>query len=201
MKTTLLATAMFVGSLGFAAPAFCQDAGAFTGPWVAATAGYDNFDAGTEEDSEAEDGAVYGLAFGYDFNLGGLVVGVEGEVTESSVSATGTDILEEGDELTLSVGRDLYAGLRVGFPVSDKVMLFAKGGYSNQRISATYTLDDETVSESDTVNGFRLGAGVELDLGQPFARLEYRYSDYGSFSDTELETSRHQVTLTAGLRF
>ena len=116
-------------------------------------------------------------------------------------SATGTDILEEGDELTLSVGRDLYAGLRVGFPVSDKVMLFAKGGYSNQRISATYTLDDETVSESDTVNGFRLGAGVELDLGQPFARLEYRYSDYGSFSDTELETSRHQVMLTAGLRF
>ena len=81
------------------------------------------------------------------------------------------------------------------------MMVFAKGGYTNQRFKAAYTLDGETVLESDNSDGFRVGAGVELDFGQPFARLEYRYSDYGSFSEAEFETSRHQIMLATGVRF
>lgn len=200
-KTAFVAAMMAASIFVVVTPAYAQDDTAFEGPWVGATVGYDTFSTGDEDDDSSEDGFTYGVALGYDFNLGGVVVGVEGELTESGVSATAADILEDGDVLTLSAGRDIYAGVRVGVPVNDSILLYAKGGYTNQRFTATYTLDDEVATESENVDGWRLGAGVELDLGQPFARIEYRYSDYGSFSDAEFETSRHQVMLTAGLRF
>ncbi|WFL76133.1 outer membrane beta-barrel protein [Altererythrobacter arenosus] len=199
MKSNLLATTLVVALMSVATPAMAQDDNAFDGAWVGATGGYDGFDAGA--DTDAEDGFVYGIALGYDFDLGGVLVGAEIEATDSSVKATAADILEDGDELSLSVGRDLYAGVRIGVPLSDTVLAYAKAGYTNQRFSASYTFDDETMSVSENMDGYRLGAGVELDLGAPFGRIEYRYSGYGRFSDADLETSRHQLMLTAGMRF
>lgn len=201
MHKTMLAAALVAAST--AAPAFAQDDRPFHGPWVGASVGYDNFSAGEDgtDDDGSEDGVAYGVAFGYDYNFGGVVVGAEAEIGDSSVAATATDFLVAGDEFRLAAGRDLYAGLRIGVPVSDKVLIYGKGGYTNQRFKATYTDATGTESFADNVDGFRLGAGVELDLGQPFARLEYRYSDYGSFSDSDIETSRHQLMLTAGIRF
>lgn len=203
MNYSALAAAVVAASLTvLVTPAYAQDQEPFAGPWVGATAGYDTFTAGDDDDGDnSEDGAAYGVALGYDANLNGLVLGIEAGLADSSVSASATDLLEDGDELTLAAGRDIYAGLRVGLPISEALMVFAKGGYTNQRFSATYTLDDDTETSSENLDGFRLGGGVEFDLGQPFARIEYQYSDYGSFTDAELETNRHQVMLTAGLRF
>ncbi|WP_340586272.1 porin family protein [Erythrobacter alti] len=202
MNMTALASAIFAASiLVIVTPAYAQDDQPFNGPWVGATAGYDTFSSGGDEDDSSEDGIAYGIALGYDVNLGNVVVGVEAELSDSSVSASAADVLETGDLLTLSAGRDIYAGVRVGVPVTESLMVYAKGGYSNQRFTATYSMDDLVEAESGNTDGWRVGGGIEYDLGQPFARLEYRYSDYGSFSDTDFETSRHQVMLTAGLRF
>ncbi|MBX7501581.1 outer membrane beta-barrel protein [Qipengyuania sp. YG27] len=203
MKKLITMAAIVVVST-VASPAFAQDSKPFHGPWVGATAGYDVFDAGDgegEDEGGSEDGFAYGVALGYDYNLGNFVLGVEGEIGDSSVSASDTDVFEDGDELILKAGRDLYAGIRLGVPVNDTLMIYAKGGYTNQRFNLAYTLDDETESDGDNIGGFRLGAGAEFAFGQGFGRLEYRYSDYGSFSDTDLETSRHQIMLTAGMRF
>ncbi|WP_338243368.1 outer membrane protein [Aurantiacibacter hainanensis] len=200
MKKLLLSAAVVAVSTA-ATPAFAQENLPFTGPWVGATAGYDKFTTGDEDDDGSEDGIAYGIALGYDVNLGGVLIGAEAELTDNGVSATAFDVLEDDDELTLSAGRDIFAGVRVGVPLNDVAMLFAKGGYTNQRFSATYSLDDESETLSENLDGFRLGGGVEFDLGQPFARIEYRYSDYGSFSEADLETKRHQVMLTAGVRF
>lgn len=200
MKKIIIGSALLAA---FATPAQAQDAAAFSGPWVGANVGYDSIGAEADEAEEdgSEDGVAFGVALGYDFNLNGVVLGIEGEIGESTVNASGTDVLEDGDLLELSAGRDIYAGLRIGVPVSDNVMVYAKGGYTNLRFDAAYTLDDETVEDGSNSDGWRAGAGVEFAFGQPFARVEYRYSDYGSFDDAELETSRHQVMLTAGLRF
>lgn len=184
-----------------ATPAFAQADKAFDGPWIGATAGYDNFSGDAEAESSTEDGIVYGVALGYDVNLNGFVLGVEAELTGSSIEASAVDLIEDGDTFTLDAGRDLYAGVRVGRMIGEKAMIYAKGGYTNQRFSTTYTLDDEIEEASGNSDGWRLGAGVEFDFGMPFARIEYRYSEYGTFSDTELETSRHQAMVTAGLRF
>ncbi|MXO49692.1 outer membrane beta-barrel protein [Erythrobacter gaetbuli] len=202
MKQIITIAAILVVSSA-ASPAFAQDSKPFHGPWVAANIGYDVFDAdgSDEEDGSSEDGIAYGVSLGYDYNFGNFVVGVEGEIGDSSVSASETDVLEAGDELALKAGRDLYAGIRLGVPVSDTLLIYAKGGYTNQRFNLEYTLGGETESEGDNIDGYRLGAGAEVALGKAFGRLEYRYSDYGAFSDTDLETNRHQVMLTAGLRF
>ena len=200
MKKTLLAAAC-IAAFTATAPAAAQDERPFNGPWIGANIGYDSFTSGDDGDDTSEDGIAYGIALGYDINLGRVVLGIEGEIGDSSVRASVSDALEDGDVLKISSGRDIYAGIRLGVPVSDKMVVFAKGGYTNQRFKAAYTLDGETVLESDNSDGFRVGAGVELDFGQPFARLEYRYSDYGSFSEAEFETSRHQIMLATGVRF
>ncbi|MXO61259.1 outer membrane beta-barrel protein [Altererythrobacter salegens] len=199
-KTALAASIVAAFTFSGAAPAYAQDDKAFTGPWAGAVVGYDTFTSGDDTD-DSEDGVTYGIALGYDVNLGGVVLGVEGELADSSVSASATDVLQDDDMLTLSAGRDLYAGIRVGVPVSETMLLFAKAGYSNQRFAATYELDDEVESMGENLDGYRIGGGLEFDFGQPFARIEYRYSDYGAFSATDIETSRHQVMVTAGLRF
>lgn len=198
-KIWLIAATFAASTIG--APACAQDDQPFQGPWVGASVGYDHFSAGGGEDNSSSDGIAYGIAVGYDFKLDKIVLGIEAELTDSSVKASATDVLEVGDAIGLAAGRDIYAGLRLGMMVSDNAMIFAKGGYTNQRFSSTYTLDNETEKASGNTDGWRLGAGVEFDLGKPFARIEYRYSTYGTFSDTELETSRHQAMVTAGLRF
>lgn len=200
MRKTLLAAAFVAASIA-ATPALAQDDQRFNGPWVGVTTGYDTFTNGENEEDSSEDGIVYGIALGYDFNLNGFVLGAEAELTDSSVSSSALDVLEEGDELALSSGRDIYVGIRVGLPVSETIMIYAKGGYTSQRFNASYILDGDSESVNENIDGFRVGGGLELDLGQPFARIEYRYSDYGSLSDTDVETSRHQAVVTAGLRF
>ena len=116
MKKILLAAAILAASTA-ATPAFCKDGEAFTGPWVGATLGYDKFTAGDNDDDDgADDGVTYGVALGYDANFGGVVLGVEAELADSSIRASSANILEEGDSLTVSARRDLYAGVRVGVP-------------------------------------------------------------------------------------
>lgn len=200
-KTALVAAIVAASIFVIVTPAHAKDNPRFDGPWVGATAGYDGFTAGEGDGDDTQDDIAYGIALGYDLNLGGVVIGAEAELTDSAVSATSSDLFEAEDRLTISAGRDIYAGARIGVPVSDTMLLFAKAGYTNQRFNAVYTLDGSSETFAENVDGFRLGGGGELSFGQPFARIEYRYSEYGTFSDTDLETSRHQVMLSAGLRF
>jgi opacity protein-like surface antigen len=137
---------------------------------------------------------------GYDVDLGNAVLGIEGEISDSSVRAAASDILDDGDELNISTGRDIYVGIRPGVPVSEKMMIFAKGGYTNQRFNAAYTRYRETVSESDNSDGFRLGAGVEFDFGQPFARLEYRFPQTPKRAPNQIFNSAVAVPFLDGRR-
>jgi outer membrane immunogenic protein len=200
MKRFWIIAATFAAST-LSAPLCAQDDKPFEGPWAGASVGYDRFSSGGDADDSSSDGIAYGIALGYDFKVDNVVLGLEAEFTDSSVKASASDVIEDGDTFGLNAGRDIYAGVRVGMMIGDRTLVFAKGGYTNQRFTSTYTLDDEVERASGNTDGWRLGAGVEFDLGKPFARIEYRYSDYGAFSDAEFETSRHQAMLTAGLRF
>jgi outer membrane immunogenic protein len=89
-------------------------------------------------------------------------------------------------------GRDLYAGGRVSFAVSPTANLYVKGGYTNARFKA----DDGVDSVSENFDGYRLGAGGQLNVsGKAYVGAEYRYSNY------EDGLSRNQVALTVGTRF
>ncbi|MFC3441925.1 outer membrane protein [Sphingobium rhizovicinum] len=187
------------------APAQAQEAGAFGGFKLGVVAGYDKATLEYADLDTNEDGVLYGVSAGYDMDLGSAVIGLELEASDSATKWRVTDA-DFGDSIALALGRDLYVGARIGIPVTSNLLIYAKGGYTNARAKLSYD-DGEglVISDSDTLDGWRLGGGVELTNANHFARVEYRYSDYGNYKDggvdTGLSLSRQQVSVTGGFRF
>ena len=155
MKKLILAGA---AALAFAStPAFAAD---FTGPRIGANVGY--------ADEGSEDAITFAVNAGYDFRLGqGAIAGVTVELGDS-------------DE----TGRDLYAGARIGGIVSDRVMLYAHGGYTNLNAGGF------------NFEGIRGGVGAEFAVSERvYLNTEYRYSDYDSGLDF------HGAVVGVGFRF
>ena len=224
MRKYILA-ALLLGSA--AAPAFAQDATPFTGLRVEGLAGYgqlgtgEDSDEGVDNDDQADEtieGAVFGVGVGYDFNLGTLVAGVEGEFSES----TGK---QESDETInginfnsrVETGRDLYVGGRLGFLATPSTLIYGKAGYTNTSIEARASGGGDSFELDSNVDGWRLGAGIEQLLGpNAYGKVEYRYSNYnnldfsddfdlGNFKsqdfDTDIDLDRHQLVVGLGFRF
>lgn len=195
-KITIVA-ALLAGAM--ATPAMAQDTIAPGSFHITGILGYDAPDGDVDDAS----GVVYGVAAGYDFNLGrNIVAGPEVELTSSSTDECATGINRAGDQLCLEAGRDIYAGARVGvrFGNEGRHIAYVGGGYTNAQVRLTYDANlagntgDFNVSED--LDGFRLKGGVELGLGRNvYARAEYRYSNY------EGDLNRHQVVGGIGLRF
>lgn len=187
-------------------PALAQDASPFSGPYVGGVLGFDSVEMESESIKGDDNGTLYGGVIGYDMNLGGVVVGAEAEYTESSAKEYTPSVLVDGDISKLSAGRDLYAGVRLGYEFVPGAMVYAKGGYTNAKAKLRYDDNAGSVTSfSDKLDGYRVGGGLEASADSLFLRLEYRYSDYGSFSSDGLlpgvDTSRHQGVIMAGVRF
>jgi len=190
--------ALMLSVLG-AAPAFAQDESdtAFAGPSVTLIGGIE----AAQWFGDAQAAAVYGGQLGYDWQSGGLVLGIEGEVSGgTSRNCTTIHYVAGGaDRSCVEPGRDLYVGGRVGKVLGDTTLLYAKAGYSN--VHQAFELRDQGTgslrsSASDTIGGYRVGIGIEKQLGQIFLlKTEYRYSNY------EGDYSRHQAVVGLGLRF
>lgn len=199
MITAALATTLF------AVPAHAQDSSGLAGFKLGAVAGYDSVKLELDGESGSKGGFAYGLTASYDVDLGGAILGIETEISDSTAEESISDVLVAGDQASLVTGRDLYVGARIGFAASDNVLLFAKGGYTNARVKLKYNDGTISFTEGDNLDGYRLGGGAEYVSGPIFGRLEYRYSDYGEYSyagvATGLKASRHQVVFAGGYRF
>lgn len=223
MRNHLLAIVLTGAS---ASPALAQAAepSPFTGVRIEALAGYDMLRSGDEDNQEAEesgggdsiDGVTYGIGLGYDFDLGGVVAGIEGEISDSTGKQEDRDSIDGIDVAAgLSVGRDLYLGGRIGFKAGPTTLIYAKGGYTNTSVKSFLEIDGERFDTDAKVGGFRLGAGVEQLFGpSAYGKLEYRYSNYSKLelgddfeggADEDLQgdvdLDRHQVIVAFGFRF
>ncbi len=194
-----------------AAPALAQDPDApFTGPRLEVFGGYDNVQAGNDNSDDAAEGFTYGVGIGYDFQMGGAVLGVEAELADSTGKLTGSNIDIAGDSLRLQSDRDIYVGGRLGVAVGPTTLLYAKGGYTNFRVQTRY--DDTTGTIFDrgvTLDGWRAGVGLEQKFSllgpSGFIKAEYRYSNYNNIDldnlDADVDVDRHQVVAGIGIRF
>ena len=183
--------ALLAGTI--AVPAMAQEAAPFTGPRLEGIVGYES--AGTE-DVDDSDGVVYGAGLGYDFQLGNMVAGIEGEYSDSTVDECVDGVVIAGDELCAQGGRDLYVGGRIGSVVGSNTLLYAKAGYTNARLETEYDDGVNEVETGDNLDGVRLGAGVEHAIGpNSFVKAEYRYSNY------EQGFEKHQGVVGFGFRF
>jgi len=203
MRKFALSAAAGTIALGLAAPAFAQDApvdaAPFTGPRVEAIAGYDHIGG-----DNGFDGVVYGGQLGYDAQVGGVILGVEGEVSSTTAKSDDNNVFANNDRFRIKGGRDLYAGARLGYAISPVAMIYAKAGYTNQRINSRYTLGTVTIRDHDDAEGYRLGAGIEYKMsGNAYVKGEYRYSNYTNIDrgDIDIDLDRHQVLAGVGVRF
>lgn len=193
MRKYLIA-ALMAGS--FAAPALAQDAAPFAGLKVEGLAGYESADV----EGSNSDGIAYGFGVGYDVQAGTTVFGIEAEAMDSTVDECIGGVNFPGDQLCAESGRDLYVGGRAGMVVGANTLLYAKAGYTNNRLRVDYedgtagTVADFSLRES--LDGVRVGGGVEFALGtNAFAKAEYRYSNY------EQGYEKHQGLVGFGVRF
>ena len=149
-------------------------------------------------DGFKDNGVVYGVGLGYDFNVGqNAFVGVDLSLDDSTMKECETSAILANDELCLRAGRDLAAGLRAGVNVGTGGKVYGLAGYTNARFKASYTTPAGVrTSEGENLDGFRLGAGYQHALsGNTYGKVEYRYSNY------ENDVSRHQVLFGFGMNF
>ena len=207
---TLLASATL-----FAAPAVAAD---FAGPRAEIRLGFDKttidlgYDDGfdTASGSGHDSGFGLGAELGFDAALGsrvrgGVYAGVEGSTTKECSELFGED------EACLRLGRNFTAGARLGVVASPRIMVYAKGGYSNGQLRATYEdfLDSSyNFDEHANRGGFHVGGGVEVAVNaSSYVRAEYvrtNYNDYrydDGFEALTIDSHRDQLFVGFGLRF
>lgn len=199
MRNHLFVAAAAVALAAF--PAAAQQ-GPFTGARAEVLAGYDNVQDGGDGESEGREGFAYGGALGYDVQVGGAVLGIEGELTDSTTKARSNGAIVAGDRFTVATGRDLYVGGRVGAVISPVALAYAKVGYTNARIETRYASGATTLEDDVNLDGVRVGAGLEYNIS-PTAYLkgEYRYSHYGEIEGYDADLDRHQLMAGVGFRF
>ncbi|CAN5340421.1 porin family protein [soil metagenome] len=192
-----------------ATPALAQERAPFTGPHVEITGGWDRL-TGSDGNGGHKDGFVGGVGAGYDAQVGGVIIGIEGEATESTNKIRANNVLVAGDSTRVTAGRDLYVGARLGYAVRPATLLYVKGGYTNARFGAKYNDGLNNISGGHAnADGYRVGAGIEQKLTTfgpgGFVRAEYRYSNYSNLnvgtSNIDTDFDRHQVVGSIGVRF
>ncbi len=177
--------------LAAASPAFAQEA-PFTGVHVDGIGGWDRIGKYGHQDD-----AMYGVSGGYDMQMGGAVIGIEAEASDSNNKACYGGQTLASPEYCGKAGRDLYVGGRIGEVVGGRTLLYVKAGYTNARLKLTE--DDGTGQYTlahTNLDGVRVGAGAEYAVGRnTYVKAEYRYSNYEQGYD------RNQVVAGFGVHF
>lgn len=217
MNKLMLTAALLLPGLA-AVPAAAQD-GAPGGFRVGVIGGLDIVRPGSTEDSDvagddqSTEGFLYGVEAGYDLPLGGMILGIEGEWSDSTgktkANRSDPNFFGYGE---VASGRDLYIGARLGVEAAPGTLIYAKGGYSNAHLNVLASNGTVDRKEKFRLDGWRIGAGVEHSIGRSsYAKIEYRYSNYtdadfafrdGSTTNRfEVDTDRHQIVAGVGFRF
>ncbi len=152
--------------------------------------------AGLAGNSARSTGVIGGAHIGYNFSSqslpvfgsifgafgSGVVIGIEGDVDGSSARARyalGGIAVNSRDQIQGSVrGRLGYA--------FDRFLVYGTGGaaFGGFRNSYVNTLVGGTDSLSHTRVGYTVGGGIEYGVTNNLSlRVEYRYSDFGSYTD------------------
>ena len=137
------------------------------------------------------DGAQVGGAVGYNYQMGQIVLGVEGD--DAWNNARGSVVGATAKSTNVATARG-----RVGYAV-DRVLLFTTGGYAGGKVERSVG----AVSASDWHHGYALGGGMEYAFtSNVSAKAEYLYTDLSSKADTSISRAGlTQNTVRMGVNY
>ena len=212
MLKNILLGACALGSLALAGAAAAQPATNWNGPYVGVLAGAQFGSASFALPGDTADvlqsthasktALTYGGMVGFNATMGGVVLGVEGDLmdankTRSVIACTAVDGCFTSAHDSFTTFNNLHQTLnghvraRAGIASGDN-LFYVAGGYAVAKtrldlVGDCYDPTNPTVpmvfnySRSRTVGGYTLGAGVEHAMGSHLlVRAEYLYDGYGS---------------------
>lgn len=172
----------------------------WAGPYAGIQLGY-GFGGESEDETNGNsidtDGFVGGAFAGYNWETGGIVAGIEGDIGYSGVegSNAGTDV-ESGVEGSLRA--------RLGYVLTPDILLYTTAGGAAKRLEVT----EGGVSDANTMVGWTAGVGTDVKITeQVFGRVEYRYTDYGSENfatgtgSGDVDAKDHRIQFGVGMKF
>lgn len=150
---------------------------AFTGNYCDTPLGFD------------ANGFLGGAHFGFLWQTGNIVLGIEAELGRLDISADKTLFRPFNDQDFGAVNFDWYATLtgKLGYS-TDRMLYYVKGGFAFARAEFTATDIDNSaifqpsfVRTDEFLRGWALGAGWEYALSRQLSvKAEYLYMDFGS---------------------
>ncbi|MEQ8166497.1 outer membrane protein [Pelagibacterium sp.] len=150
--------------------------------------------------ASAIEGFTGGAQGGYNADLGGLVVGVEGDYQLSGARDTRT--LGSGDELSVGINHFGTVRGRAGVDIGG-IMPYVTGGIAFGDVGYQQeTVAGPIISESEYGWGLAAGAGIEAMAANNLSlKAEYMFVNFGDFnlSNTSVDANAH--TARAGINF
>ena len=156
----------------------------WTGPYIGVQAGYGFGEIDNLPGSVDADGFLGGVHAGYNFDLGGFVIGAEIDYDFANIEADGGF----GEIDGIARGK-LKGGVDLG-----RVLPYITGGIAHA------TADTVLGDFSDT--GWAVGGGVDFAATDNIVLgAEYLYHDFSDFDDTGLDVNVHTIKAKASFRF
>jgi outer membrane immunogenic protein len=212
MKNLIVASLAVAGlSAGFSLPAAAADLSqaykapaplppfTWTGVYFGGNAGYGfqtSSDAVVLSDPSAtapglkETGGFVGIQMGYNYQMGMLVLGLEGDVQAANIKDSYNRVIDAaGDSLNASGNADEFGTIRARIGGAfDHFLVYATGGAALGGISNTLDVTTSsggfTMLQNDSTRlGYTVGAGLEYAVDRNWSiKGEYQYISFGSES-------------------
>ena len=139
-------------------------------------------------------GGIVGVEYGCNYQTGMWVIGTESDFSWTNKTGSATDI---GAATTSSTKERWFSTTRarLGYLMSDTVLLYATGGLANARIEATANTGAGVFTESKTRWGWTAGLGTEVALNNNWSvKADYLYA---RFTDRDYLTPSPAAGVTA----
>jgi outer membrane immunogenic protein len=152
----------------------------WTGFYVGVNAGYgwgtSRYDFGTELDRFKVNGGLVGGTVGYNYQIGSMVLGIEGDMDWQDVKGDGACVggICQTKSRWLATARG-----RVGYAI-DRLMPYVTGGVAFADLQTTVP---GAALQSDTRTGWTVGGGAEYAFAPNWTlKAEYLFVDLGKFT-------------------
>ncbi|WP_159590786.1 outer membrane protein [Chelativorans xinjiangense] len=203
-NAAVAADAIILPPADIAVPPITSAPSDWNGGYAGATVGYafsgeSKVTDGNASGKRDEKGFVGGVFAGWNWQSGNFVYGVEGDVGVAKQS----EDLRSGKKKWAIDTATLRP--RLGYAVTDNILLYGTAGGAAQPKSY---YDGAGNSDSKVMLGWTAGVGADVKLTKrTFAKLEYRYTDFGkekfdiggtSYTDT---TKQHKMLVGLGISF